>query len=73
MQDGFGVDRQDLGSPFARIKHHHDGDETAHDMRVGIADEFDDRISVAAERALQPYLADATPDLVRGIAVLDSG
>ena len=68
LQDGFGVDRQDLGSAFARIEHHHDGDETAHDMRIGIADEFDDRIGVAVERAFQPYLADAAPDLVGGIA-----
>ena len=37
-------------------------------MRIGIAEEIDDRIGAIARRALQPDLADTAIDLVRRIA-----
>src|SRR5690554_5995262 len=63
FEDLIGVRRQDLAGWSARIKCKEYCNETAHDMRIAVTAEADDRILPVGARRLEPDLADAALDL----------
>ena len=66
-----GVDAQDLFGRPSRVKRKEDGDQTAHDMCVTIADESKTRrAAIGIDLGGQPHLADAALHLVGGTVVL---
>jgi len=70
FQNGFRVHRENFRSLVARIKCQHDGHQTTHDMRIGIAKKLDDRIVAVLWQRLQPDLADAALNLVCSVACI---
>ena len=69
MQRGFRVGRSDLAGAPAGKQRKHDGDQSAHDVGVGIALESR-RDRCRPDAGVQPDLADAALHLVRGVARL---
>src|SRR5690606_19482637 len=67
-QGGFSIDGDNLGRPATGIERQDDGDQPAHDVGIGVADEGDVRIARFIRRAVKPDLADAAGNAMDVVA-----